>query len=97
MAQKFEEYMCNYLVTKSELYKKYLTTALDSKNQSVCYLDESLGTSVPSADIRMCELLADSQLFQEEIKLTRDGRNRYKLFFLTELGKEMAQQIKEEQ
>lgn len=96
MAQKFDEYMCNYFLAKSKLFKEYLTTALCSKNQSVCYLDESLGTTVISQDIRNCELLTDAQLFQEEIKLTRDGRNRYKVFCLTSLGKEMAQQTKEE-
>ena len=46
-------------------------------------------------DIRNCEFLTDARLFREEVKLTIDGRNRYKLFYLTDLGKEMAQNTKE--
>lgn len=55
-----------------------------------------MGSPVPSEDIRNCELLTDALLFREEIQHTRDGRNRYKLFFLTDLGMEMAQQLEEE-
>jgi hypothetical protein len=57
-------------------------------------LDESLGTTVPSENIKLYELLAEAGLFREEIELTRDGRNRYKLFTLTDAGKEIAEQIK---
>jgi len=40
--------------------------------------------------------LADARLFREEVKFTRDGRNSYKLFYLTDLGKEIAREIKED-
>jgi hypothetical protein len=32
----------------------------------------------------------------EDIKLSRSGRNSYKVFCLTELGKQIAEQIKKE-
>jgi hypothetical protein len=34
--------------------------------------------------------------FSEEVKVTRDGCNRFKRFYLTAQGKELAQQIKAE-
>jgi hypothetical protein len=94
--EKFEGYMLRYFQHQASIYKIYLLAALDSKEENVCYLSDSLGSQIPSIDIRNCEFLAEAMLFREEVKLTRDGRNRYKLFYLTDLGKEMALQIKEE-
>jgi len=88
--------MCKYIQEQTEPLKGCLLAALNSKEQSLSLLDESLGTTNPSIDIRLCELLAHAGLFREETKLTRDGRNQYKVFYLTDLGKEMAQQIKNE-
>jgi hypothetical protein len=96
MVQKFEDYMCKYILDQAGILKKYLLGALDNQDQYLSYLDMSLGTSVPSIDIRNCEMLTDAKLFRVEIKLTRDGRNRYEVFYLTDLGKEMAQQIRKE-
>ncbi len=70
--------------------------ALDSKEQYLSLLDESLGTPIRSEDIKMCELLVDTGLFREEVRVTRDGRNRYKVFYLTDSGKEIAKQVKTE-
>ena len=81
---------------QAESLKGCLMAILNSKEQYLSLLDESLGTPIPSGNIKLCELLTDAGLFREEVKVTRDGRNRYKVFFLTELGKEMAQQIKAE-
>ena len=81
---------------QSGVSKSYLLSAFENKDQCVSYLDMSLGTLVPSIDIRNCELLTDSRIFREEIKVTRDGRNRYKTFYLTSLGMEMAKQLNEE-
>ncbi len=44
--------------------------------------------------MRFLVFAPDAGLFLEVIKVTRDGRNRYKVFYLTAKGKEMAQQIK---
>jgi len=96
MSQKLQDYLCKYVQTQTEPLKGYLLAALNSKEQYLSLLDESLGTTNPSIDIKLCELLAKAGLFREEIKLTRDGRNEYKLFYLTDIGKEMAMQIKKE-
>ena len=96
MTQKLEELMCKHIQNQTGTLKKYLLAASDSQEQYLCYLYVSIGTVVPSIDIRNCELLTDAQLFKEEVKLTRDGRNRYKHFYLTDLGKEIAMQMKEE-
>ena len=96
MSQKFEEHMCKYTQDQADVLKSYLLATLDSKDQCLYYLDSRLGTALPSMDIRNCELLADARLFREEIKITLDGRNRYKLFYLTDLGKEMAKNMRDE-
>ena len=96
MSQKLQDYMCKYVQEQIEPLKGCLLAALNSKEQYLSLLDESLGTPTPSIDLKLCELLANAGLFREENKLTRDGRNEYKLFYLTDLGKEMAQQIKKE-
>jgi hypothetical protein len=96
MVEKFEDYICKYIQDQAVVYKKYLLAALDNQDQYLNYLDMSLGSPVPSIDVRNCEMLTDAKLFRVEIKLTRDGRNRYELFYLTDLGKEMAQQIRKE-
>ena len=81
---------------RSGVFKPYLMAALESKEMNLSYLDIVLGTLVPSMDIRNCELLVDAGLFREEVKVTIDGRNRYKIFYLTSLGTELARQIREE-
>ena len=96
MSQKFEDYICKYIQEQTSTFKKYLLAASDNQDQYLSYLDMSLGTSIPSIDIRNCEMLTDAKLFRIEIKITRDGRNRYELFYLTDLGKQMAQYIREE-
>ena len=94
MSQQFEEYMCKFVQDQASMFKSYLLAALDSKDQCLYYLDSRLGTPIPSMDIRNCEFLAQARLFREEAKLTIDSRNRYRLFYLTDLGKEIAQKIK---
>jgi hypothetical protein len=96
MVENFQDFMCKYIKEQTSVFKKYLLAALDNQDQYLSYLDMSLGTPVPSIDIRNCEMLTDAKLFRVEIKLTRDGRNRYELFYLTDLGKEMAQRIRRE-
>ena len=96
MEQKLEEYMCKYIQQQSESLKGCLIAVLDRREQYLSLLDESLGTPMPSKDVKLCEMLTDAGLFREEIKVTRDGRNRYKVFYLTDSGREMARQIKAE-
>jgi hypothetical protein len=96
MVETLQDYLCKYLQEQTPALKGCLIAVYDSRLQYLSLLDESLGTPVPSANLKFCELLADAGLFREEVKITRDGRNRYKLFYLTDTGKEMAQQIKAE-
>lgn len=73
-----------------------MLNAYESKDYYLCYLDSSLGTPVPSENIRNLEFLTEAKLFKEEIKFNRDGRNRYKMFTLTEMGRNMAEHLKAE-
>jgi len=94
MTASLEDYMCKYIQKKSESLKGCLIAVLDSREKYLSLLDESLGTPITSTDIKLCEMLVDAGLFREEIKTKRDGHNRYKIFYLTDLGMKIARQIK---
>ena len=96
MSETFEGFMCKYIQGQTAIFKRYLLAALDSQDKYLCYLDMSLGTPFPSIDIKNCELLAKLGFSVKKSKLPRDGRNRYKLFYLTDLGREMVEKIKEQ-
>jgi hypothetical protein len=81
---------------KSDELKGCLLAALESKEGYLCMLIESLGTPVPSEDLNYSELLTKAGLFWEEERITRNGRNRYRLFHLTDAGRRVAEQIKDE-
>ena len=95
MSRPFEDFMCKFIQEQANTFKSYLLAALDSKDICLTYLESRLGTALPSMDIRNCEFLIDARLFREETKITIDGRNRYKLFYLTDLGKGKAMKAKE--
>ena len=97
MVQSLEDFLCNYMLSQAKPLKGCLLAAINSKDCCLSLLDESLGTPVPSEDLKLCGLLAAAGLFREEIKLTRDGRNRYRLFYLTDSGRQMAEQAKTEE
>jgi hypothetical protein len=96
MSQRLEDYLSEYIKGRVGIFKKYLLAALNSKDQSIWYLEASEGLIIPSADLKNCELLRDAQLFREDLKVSRNGRNTYKLYFLTELGKKIAEELKAE-
>ena len=95
MSEPFEDFMCKFIREQANTFKTYLLAALETKDMCLYYLESRLGTALPSMDIRNCEFLTDARLFREETKITMDGRNRYKLFYLTALGKERAMKTKE--
>lgn len=96
MSAELGEYLSNYIQTRTGLLKKYLLAALDNKDYCIWYLESTAGMLSPSSDLKNCELLRDAQLFNEDVRMSRNGRNTYKIYCLTELGKKYAKAIKEE-
>lgn len=90
------DYLSDYIQGRVGVFKKYLMAALDNKDQCIWYLESSAGMIIPSSDLKNCELLRDAQLLHEDIRVSRNGRNTYKLYCLTDLGKKMAIAIREE-
>jgi hypothetical protein len=96
MVDKLQDFLCSYIKEQSTVIKGCLVAAFDSRQHYLSILAESLGTPNPSRELQFCQLLANSGLFREENKITRDGRNWYKVFYLTDEGMELAKQIKAE-
>ncbi len=96
MVDKLNEILCKYIEEQSQVIKGCLVAAFDSREHYLSLLDESLGSPVVSNDLKFCELLTNAGLFREEVKTTRDGRNRYKVFFLTDSGMALAKEVKTE-
>lgn len=96
MVDCLQEFLCKYLEEQCEVFKGCLVAAYDSREHYLSLLEESLGTSNPSKELRFCQLLVNAGLFKEETKTNRNGRNRYKIFYLTDKGMEISKQIKEE-
>jgi hypothetical protein len=96
MSQKLGDYLAEYIQSRVGVFKKYLIAAFDNKDQCIWYLESSEGMIIPSSDLKNCELLRDAQLLHEDIRVSRNGRNTYKIYCLTELGRKMAQEIREE-
>ncbi len=96
MSEELKEYLSNYIQTRVGIFKKYLLAALDNKDQCIWYLESSEGMLVPSSDLKNCQLLRDAQLFNEDVRMSRNGRNVYKIYCLTEFGRNLAERIKKE-
>jgi len=96
MSVKFETYLLDYIKSRVGVFKKYLLAALDSKDCCIWYVEYCEGTIMPSADLKNCQLLRDAQLFREDTKLSRNGRTAYKVYCLTDVGKIIAQELKDE-
>jgi hypothetical protein len=96
MSEELKEYLSNYIQTRVGIFKKYLLAANDSKDHCIWYLESSEGMLVPSSDLKNCQLLRDAQLLNEDVRMSRNGRNVYKIYCLTELGKKFAESIKKE-
>ena len=96
MSQELSKYLSGYIESRVGVYKKYLMAALDNTDQCIWYLESSVGMLVPSSDLKNLQLLRDAQLFTEDMRISRNGRNTYKIYCLTELGKKLAAEIKKE-
>jgi hypothetical protein len=96
MSEELETYLSSYIKSRVGVFKKYLLAALDNRDQCIWYLESTEGMLVPSSDLKNCQLLRDAQLFNEDMRISRNGRNTYKIYCLTELGKKLAVEIKKE-
>ncbi len=96
MSEELKEYLSNYIQTRVGIFKKYILAAFDNKDHCIWYLESSEGMMLPSSDLKNCQLLRDAQLFDEDVRMSRSGRNIYKKYCLTELGKKFAESIKKE-
>ncbi len=96
MSQKLADFLSEYIKGRVGVFKKYLLAALDNKDQGIWYLEASAGMMIPSADLKNCELLRDAQLFREDMKVSRNGRNTYKIYYLTDMGRKLAEELKAE-
>ncbi len=96
MSEELQEYLSNYIKTRVGLLKKYLIAAVNNKDHCIWYLESSEGMLAPSSDLKNCQLLRDAQLFNEDVRISRNGRNTYRIYCLTDLGKKFAEAIKVE-
>lgn len=96
VGQTLHDYLCRYMDKKSDELKGCLLAALESKEGFLSILVESLGSPVVSENQNSAELLIKAWLFWEEERMTRNGRNRYKLYHLTDTGRRVAMQTKDE-
>ena len=96
MSMKLETFLTEYIKGRVGIFKKYLLAALLNKECCLWYIECCEGTALPSADLKNCQLLRDAKLFFEDTKLSRNGRTAYKIYCLTDEGKRIAQELKEE-
>jgi hypothetical protein len=96
MAAKFETSLTDYIKSYVGVFKKYLLAALNNKDCCLWYVEYCEGTTMPNADLKNCQLLGDAKLFTEDTKLSRNGHITYKIYCLTDKGKKIAQELKEE-
>lgn len=90
MSDKLAEYLTNYIQERIGVYKKYIIAAFNSPGHCIWYLESSAGMPVPSSDLKNCELLRDAKIFTEDTRISRNGRNIYKVFCLTDFGNQLA-------
>ncbi|MGD0645976.1 MAG: hypothetical protein ABSA75_13805 [Candidatus Bathyarchaeia archaeon] len=96
MSVKFETFLTDYIKSRVGVFKKYLLSALHNKDCCLLYVEYCEGTIIPSADLKNCQLLRDANLFREDTKVSRSGRTTYKIYCLTDEGKKIAQELREE-
>jgi len=96
MSVKFETFLTDYIKSRVGIFKKYLLAALNNKDYCLWYVESCEGTTMPGADLKNCQLLRDANLFMEDTKLSMNGHITYKIYRLTDEGKKIAQELKEE-
>jgi hypothetical protein len=96
MSEKLGSYLCSYMQSRVGVFKKYILAAFGNKGDCIFYLESNEGMMIPSSDRKNCELLRDAGLFLEDTRISRNGRNTYKFYCLTESGKKMAEILRAE-
>jgi hypothetical protein len=96
MTEKLGSYLCEYILSRVGVFKKYIIAASMNKDHCVFYLESSGGMMIPSSDRKNCELLRDARIFTEDTKFSHSGRNIYKFYCLTETGKKIAEAMRAE-
>lgn len=76
--------------------KSYLLSALD-KSQNILFLESFRGAKTPNPDLENCEFLEGVGLLNEEPVQIQQGNNCRRVFHLTEIGKQIAQELKSEE
>jgi hypothetical protein len=95
MSEAFADYLSKYLREHATELNQYLLTALNSKDHTISYLESSAGADNQSRDLKNCEFLAGAHLFKETLRISRNGRNFYKCFELTDLGLKFAENLQQ--
>jgi hypothetical protein len=97
MSEKLGVYLTGYIQGRVGEFKTYLLSALDNRDQCLCYLESNEGMIAPISDMKNCELLRDAQIFTEDTKVSNEnGRTYFRFFHLTELGRKFAMELKQE-
>ena len=97
MSEKLGDYLSGYIQSRVGVFKQYLLAALENKDQCLYYLESNNGVSIPVSDLKNCELLRDAKIFTEDTRFNvENGRNSFRFFHLTELGRKFAKDLKKE-
>jgi hypothetical protein len=96
MSEELGRYLSEYIQNRVGVMTKYLLAAFENKDCSIWVLEASEGTSLPSSDFKNLQLLRDAQIFTEQFRISRNGRNTYRIYKLTDLGKKFAEKVKAE-
>lgn len=95
MSEAFADYLSKYLKEHATQLNQYLLAALNSKDHTISYIESSDGANNQSEDLKNCEFLTGALLFTESLRISRNGRNFYKCFELTDLGLKFAENLEQ--
>jgi hypothetical protein len=93
---QLDEYLTKYIAQRSIVLEKYVIEAFDSEDKRLLCMESFQGTILLTDDIKNCEFLKDAEIFTEEIKIHRNGHNRYRVFRLTQKGLKFAEDLKQQ-
>ncbi len=95
MVTELENYLSAYLNTRANMLKSYLLSALD-KGQNLLSFESFKEPKIPDPDVQNCEFLEEVGLFTEEFAPSQNSNRSHRIFHLTEVGKMLATELKQE-